>query len=251
MWMESPSAAMVNCPSRSRGPPPGGGERHTRSRYPFGSRTASRHRRPRQRQEWAWRHLPRRQHLGAGRSRSLLRPRWSRLTESLGVEALGEAGVGPVRLHRVQQPDRAAGPRFPVTPIGDQSSRWAGSRMPAVAVCRSISRNRPPAPRPSAGHRRSRRPSGGGVNEDHVGQVGEVVPQQAHDGSDTAARGDEEGAEPAAVVAGRSPPRPDRGGPACPAPANHTRWLLTAPLGMAFTVMDTRPSGEVAGDVSE
>ena len=41
-------------------------------------------------------------------------------TESFGVEPVGEARISPMRLHRVKQPDRAAGPCFSFAPVRHQ-----------------------------------------------------------------------------------------------------------------------------------
>src|SRR5215218_8342483 len=41
-------------------------------------------------------------------------------TESFGVEPLGKVCLSPMRLHRVKQPDRAAGPCFSFAPVRNQ-----------------------------------------------------------------------------------------------------------------------------------
>ena len=71
------------------------------------------------------------------------------------------------------------------------------------------------------------------------------VAQHAHHRGDAAAGGEEQDLGGLGLRAARSRRRPGRAGRACPAVARRTRWLLTLPSGIAFTVIVMRPSAAV------
>ena len=190
---------------------------------------------------------------GEGDRRRRRRRRRTRGPEALGVQPLGDAALGPVRLERVEHPGRARRPRSRARPGRAPARRAsAASSMPSVSVCRSTSRIRP-----SRGQRAQ------------LGAEDDVVRRSARSARRRRRRARRgvlrsmpiTGVMPLPAVTNRTlagPPAGRTKSPAAwssctsvPGRARRTRWLLTLPSGIALTVIAMQPSAAVGGEVSE
>src|SRR5215212_409102 len=99
-------------------------------------------------------------------------------TESFGVEPLGKVCLSPMRLHRVKQPDRAAGPCFSFAPVRDQFVEVCG-REDAFSLGIPLDKAQSPGSRPipQLVAEDDVLPRGGGMDDDHVVQAVEMVSQ--------------------------------------------------------------------------
>ena len=117
---------------------------------------------------------------------------WIARAEPLGVQAVGQAGVGPVCLGVVEQAGRAAGPGLPGAPIGDDGvelGHGQHARRPGEAGDQ-------PDPtrvgeRPEFRAEQHLLGGGRGVHHHHVPRQRRVA-QHPHDGGDAAAGGEEQ-----------------------------------------------------------
>ena len=161
--------------------------------------------------------------------------------EPLGVQPVGHADAGPVRLEVVEQPGRAARPGLALGEVGDELGQ-VGDAEHAVGVGVPLDeRIRPVRPRARAARRRrSRRrrwarecttTTSARARADALLRsmpITGVMPLPAVTNRTLAGR---VGGQDELAAA------PGRVGRRCPAVARRTRWLLTLPSGIALTVI--------------